>query len=232
MEGKKRAIKNWAPDDRPREKLILKGAGALSDSELLAIFIRTGDASNNAIELARSILNSCQDSLLELGRHSVNDLMKIKGIGQAKAVTLIAALELGRRWHAKKAIHCPMIAGSASAAEYLRPLMENYRVEVFGGLFLAQSGRVKEFAIVSNGGITSTTADPRIIFQKALEIGAVSIIVCHNHPSGIARPSRADEALTQKLLQGSKFLDIKLLDHIIIGDKGYFSFADEGLLAA
>ncbi|GGB22473.1 RadC family protein [Puia dinghuensis] len=232
MEGKKRAIKNWAPDDRPREKLMAKGAGALSDSELLAIFIRTGDASKNAIELARSILNSCQDSILELGRYSVNDLMKIKGIGKAKAVTLIAALELGRRWHASKAIHCPIIKGSAEAKEYLRPLMENYTVEVFGVLYLAQSGRVKEFAIVSNGGITSTTVDPRTIFRKALETGAVSIIVCHNHPSGNVQPSKTDEALTQKLLHGSKFLDIKLLDHIIIGNKGYFSFADEGLLAA
>lgn len=231
MEGKKRAIKDWAPDDRPREKLMIKGAGALSDSELLAIFIRAGDASRNAIELARVVLNNCQDSILELGRHSVRDLMKIKGIGQAKAVTLVAALELGRRWHVRNASHCPIVKDSREVERYLRPLLVNLTIEVFGVLYLAQSGKIKEFEIISKGGITSTTVDPRLIFRKALETGAVSIIVCHNHPSGSIRPSKADEALTQKILQGSKYLDIKLLDHIIIGDKEYFSFADEGLLA-
>ena len=231
MEGKKRAIKDWAPDDRPREKLIRKGPGSLSDSELLAIFIRGGSAGNNAVDIGRLILNSCQDSLLELGRQSVKDLMKVKGIGQAKAVTLVAALELGRRWHSRKATQYPVLKDSRDAERHLRPLLAHQTCELFGAVYLAQSGRiVQDFEIVSKGGITSTTVDPRLIFRRALELGAVSLIACHNHPSGSIRPSKADEVLTQKILQGARYLDIKLLDHIIIGDDGYFSFADEGLL--
>jgi len=233
MEGKERTIKDWAPDDRPREKLVLKGAAALSDSELLAIFIR-GGYGTNAVKLARDVLDNCQQNLLELGRQSVHDLMKIRGIGMAKACTLVAALELGRRWNSGLAAKLyPILKDSRGAENYLRPLLEHQPYEVFGVLYLAQSGKIKQdFEIISTGGITSTTVDPRKIFRRALEIGAVSMIVAHNHPSGNVQPSKADEALTQKLLQGSKFLDIKLLDHVIIGREGYFSFADEGLLAA
>jgi DNA repair protein RadC len=233
MEGKKRAIKDWATDDRPREKLMVKGAAALSDSELLAILLRYGYEKTDAVILSREILSTCQDSLLELGRLSVKDLMKIKGIGLAKAATLVAALELARRWYSRKATHYPVVKDSRDAEGYLRPLLEHYTYEVFGILFLAQSGRIiQDFERISEGGITSTTVDPRRIFRRALEAGAVSIIVAHNHPSGSARPSKADEALTQKIMLGSKFLDIKLLDHIIIAREGYFSFADEKLLAA
>ena len=232
MEGKKRTIKDWAPDDRPREKLVLKGAAALSDSELLAIFIR-GGYETNAVKLARDVLDNCQQSLVELGRQSVHDLMKIRGIGMAKACTLVAALELGRRWHVGRAKLYPVLKDSRAAEGYLRPLLEHLAYEVFGVLYLGQSGKIKQdFEIISTGGITSTTVDPRKVFRRALEIGAVSMIVAHNHPSGSIQPSKADEALTQKLFQGSKFLDIKLLDHVIIGREGYFSFADEGLLAA
>lgn len=237
MEGKKRAIKDWAPDDRPREKMVMKGAAALSDSELLSILVRGGYAKNDAIEVSRTVLNTCQDSLLELGRRSVRDLMKIKGIGMAKAVTLVAALELGRRWYSRKAIHYPVIKDSREAEAYLRPLLEHQTIEMFGVLYLAQSGKIlrnldcpEGLDILSTGGITSTTVDPRLIFRRALESGAVSILVAHNHPSGSVRPSKADEALTQKIHQGAKYLDIKLIDHIIIGQNGYFSFADNGLL--
>lgn len=231
MEGKRRAIKHWAPDDRPREKLMLKGAAALSDSELLSIFIRIGPEGGSAIDTGREVLTVCQGSLLELGRRSVHDLMKIKGIGMAKACTLLAALELGRRWHSKRARHYPVLKDSREVEAYLRPLLEHYAYEVFGVLYLAQSGKIKQdLEIISSGGITSTTVDPRRLFRRALEVGAVSMIVAHNHPSGSVRPSKADEALTQKILQGSKYLDIKLLDHLIIGREGYFSFADEGLL--
>ncbi|HLZ89510.1 MAG TPA: DNA repair protein RadC, partial [Puia sp.] len=190
------------------------------------------NAETNAIDIGREILRVCQDSILELGRRSVKDLMKIKGIGQAKAVTLVAALELGRRWYAREAVHYPIVKDSREVERHLRPLLMHYTYEVFGVLFLAQSGRIiKEFEILSQGGITSTTVDPRLIFRRALELGAVSIVVSHNHPSGSVRPSKADLALTQKLQQGAKYMDIKLLDHIIIGRDGYYSFADEGLLA-
>jgi DNA repair protein RadC len=233
MEGKKRAIRHWAPDDRPREKMMRSGAGTLSDSELLSIFIGGGIEGSNAVEIGREIMYSCQNSLLELGRRSVKDLMKVKGIGLAKACALAAAMELGRRWVSRKAAHFPVLKDSRAVEGYLRPLLEHYSHEVFGVLLLAQSGRiVQDFEIISIGGITSTTVDPRKVFRKALESGAVSMVVAHNHPSGSIRPSKADEALTQKLLMGSKYLDIKLLDHIIIGREGYFSFADEGLIAA
>jgi DNA repair protein RadC len=232
MEGKRRAISEWPVDDRPREKMMKQGAAALSDSELLAIFILGGPAGKSAVDIGRLVLNTCQDSLLELGRRSVQDLMKIKGIGLAKACTLVAALELGRRWYSRRARHYPVIKDSRDAARYLRPLLEHYSFEVFGVVYLAQSGKIKQdFEIISTGGITSTTVDPRRVFRQALETGAISMIVAHNHPSGSVRPSKADEALTQKILQGSKYLDIKLLDHIIIGREGHFSFADEGLLA-
>jgi DNA repair protein RadC len=232
MEGKRRAIHQWAEDDRPREKMMKQGAAALSDSELLAIFIVGGPKGKSAVDIGRQVLNACQDSVLELGRRSVHDLMKIKGIGEAKACTLIAALELGRRWYSRSARHYPVLKDSREVERYLRPLLEHYTHEVFGVLYLSQSGKIKEdFEIISSGGITSTAVDPRMIFRRALETGAVSIIVAHNHPSGSVRPSKADESLTQKILQGSKYMDIKLLDHVIIGREGYFSFADEGLLA-
>jgi DNA repair protein RadC len=231
MEGKRRAINKWPEDDRPREKMMKHGTAVLSDSELLAILILGGPKGQSAVDIGREVLKACQDSLLELGRRSVRDLEKIKGIGTAKACTLLAALELGRRWHSKRAIHYPVFKDSRDAESYLRPLLEHHSYEVFGVLYLAQSGKIRQdLEIISTGGITSTTVDPRRIFRRALELGAVSIIVTHNHPSGSVRPSKADETLTQKISQGAKYLDIKLLDHIIIGREGYFSFADEGLL--
>lgn len=233
MEGRRRPIYKWPKDDQPREKIKRHGVAVLSDSELLAILILGGPTGQSAVDIGREVLRACQGSLLELGRYSVYDLMKIKGIGEAKACTLLAALELGRRWHSKRAIHYPVLKDSRAAENYLRPLLEHYAYEVFGVLYLAQSGKIRQdFEIVSTGGITSTTVDPRRIFRRALEVGAVSMIVAHNHPSGSVQPSKADESLTQKLLHGSKYLDIKLLDHVIIGREGYFSFADEGLLAA
>lgn len=232
MEGKRRAIHEWAEDDRPREKMMKKGAAALSDSELLAIFIKEGVKGTSAVDIGRVVMNACQDSVLELGRRTVADLTKLKGIGEAKACMLLAALELGRRWYSRKAVHYPFLKDSREVEAYVRPLLEHHNYEVFGVLYLAQSGRIiEDLEIISTGGITSTTVDPRRIFRRALETGAVSLIVAHNHPSGSPRPSKADEALTQKILQGSKYMDIKLLDHIIIGRDGYFSFADEGQLA-
>jgi DNA repair protein RadC len=220
----------WARGDRPREKLLDKGPQALSDSELLGILILNGTAKCDAVKLARIILKESQDNLLELGKRSVHDLKKIKGIKEAKAITIVAAMELGRRREMYWALEKPVIKDSPAAAAFLRSKLSNYRHEVFAVLYLNQSGGLKHFEEQSQGGITATIVDPRLIFKKALEENAVSIIVGHNHPSGNLRPSKADEALTAKINLGAKYMDIKLLDHIIVGDQGYFSFADEGLL--
>lgn len=229
---KKRPIKEWAEDDRPREKLMAKGPQALSDSELLALLI-PGTIHHNALDQAREVLKKTQDNLQLLGKCSVRDLvkMKIKGFGAAKATALVAALELGRRRQAGLSPERPVIKDTRTAAAYLHPLLADYQQETFGVLYLDQSGGLKLFEILSKGGITATIVDPRLIFKKALEESAVSIIISHNHPSGSLQPSKADEALTKKIKEGAGFLDIRLLDHIIVGDNGYFSFANEGLLA-
>lgn len=227
---KESGIKNWAKSDRPREKLLLKGPQALTDSELLAILIRIGNPDSNAIELAREVLKSVRNNLHELGKRPLREMMKIKGIGQAKAMTIAAALELGRRRQSTMSLEKPAVKDSREVAGYLRSKLADYNHEVFGVLYLNQSGRLNHFEVMSQGGITGTIVDPRLIFKRALEIEAVSLIVCHNHPSGSLQPSKADESLTAKLSEGAKLLDIKLLDHIIVGDNGYFSFADEGLL--
>ncbi len=232
MEEKKQGIKEWARGDRPREKLLDKGAHALSDSELLAILV-PGTTEHNAIDQARLLLQANQDNLQVLGRRSIHDLLKlkIKGFGPAKACIVVAALELGRRRSAGLSPERIIIQDSKSAAAYLQPLLADFPQEIFGVMYLDQSGGLKHFSKISQGGITSTIVDPRLIFKKALEEEAVSIIVAHNHPSGSLRPSKADEALTVKILEGARCLDIRLLDHIIVGNKGYFSFANEGLLA-
>ena len=229
---KKRPIKEWAEDDRPREKLIAKGPEALSDSELLALLI-PGTIYHNAIDQAREVLKKNQDNLQLLGKRSVHDLvkMKIKGFGAAKATALVAALELGRRRQAGLTPERPIIKDTRTAAAYLQPLLADYHQETFVVLYLDQSGGLKHHGILSQGGITATIVDPRLIFKKALEESAVSIIISHNHPSGSPLPSKADEALTKKIKEGAGLLDIRLLDHIIVGEKGYFSFANEGLLA-
>ncbi len=230
MVGKKRAIKDWAESDRPREKLLENRPKSLTNSELMAILIGKGSLEQSAVDLGREILSRYQDNLVELGKCSAKDLMKFKGIGLAKAATILAALELGRRRASEVTLERHFIRNSREGADYIRPLLADLRHEVFGVLYLVQAGWIKTFEVISEGGITSTTVDPRIILKRALETDAVSIIVFHNHPSGSLRPSKADEALTQKLSQACKTMDIKLLDHIIVGDKGYFSFADEGLL--
>jgi DNA repair protein RadC len=228
---KKTGISAWPRGDKPREKLLDKGPRALSDSELLAILIRIGKPGGSAIELAKTVLKKNQDSLQELGKRTARELMKIEKIGLAKAVSIVAAMEIGRRRQIGLALERPIIKDSPTAAAYLRQELVNYPYEVFGVLYLTQSGRLKHFERISQGGITATTVDPRLIFKKALAEDAVSIIVSHNHPSGSLRPSKADEALTAKISEGAKYLDIKLLDHIIVGDQGYFSFANEGLLS-
>jgi len=230
MQEQKYSIKQWAKDDRPREKLLFNGAATLSDSELLAILIHNGSKEKSAVELAKDILKLCKDNLSELGKLSVKDLMKVKGIGEAKAISIAAALELGRRRQTSGTLRKKIIATSKDIAEYCLAKLKDYRHEVFAVLFLNRANKINHFEIVSEGGITGTVADPRIILKKALEEDAVSIILCHNHPSGSLKPSRADEDLTHKIKEAAKYFDIRVLDHMIVSDAGYFSFADEGLL--
>lgn len=230
MQEHKYSIKNWALDDRPREKLRMKGSENLSDSELLAILIQNGTRDRSALDLARDILQLGKNNLGNLGRLSVKDLMKVKGVGEAKAITIAAALEIGRRRQAFAGLSKPIIKDSRDIAEYLQALLKDHHHEVFGVVFLNRANRINHFEIVSEGGITGTVADPRIILKKALEEEAVSIILCHNHPSGNLNPSRADEELTGKIREAAKYFDIKVLDHIIVSEEGYYSFADEGML--
>ena len=224
------SIKNWATDDRPREKLFYKGAEVLSDSELLAILISTGSKKKSAVDLAKEILQLGKNNLNELGKLSINDFTKINGIGEAKAVTLAAALELGRRRQASASLVKTNIKSSNDIAEYLKVILKDYAYEVFAVVFLNRANKINHFEIISKGGITGTVADPRVILKKALEEDATAIVLCHNHPSGNLKPSKADEELTLKIKEAAKYFDIKVMDHIIVSEDGYYSFADEGIL--
>ncbi len=226
----KPSIKNWAIDDRPREKLRTQGAESLSNSELLAILIQNGTRQQSAVELAKDILGLARNSLNHLGKLSVKELMKINGIGEAKAIIIAAALELGKRRSTYEKLQKTIISDSVSIAKYLQTKMADYHQEAFAVVFLNRANKINHLEIVSKGGITGTIADPRIILKKALEEDAVSIILCHNHPSGSLRPSRADIELTKKIKEAANYLDIRVLDHLIVSEEGYFSFADEGLL--
>jgi DNA repair protein RadC len=230
MQAKKYAIKDWAIDDRPREKLLSKNPAALSDSELLAILINKGYRDKNAIELAREILQLGKNNLNELGKLPVKKIMKIRGVGMAKAITIAAALELGRRRQAILALHKPVVKSSRDIATYLQTMLRDYPYEVFAVVFLNRANGIIHFEIISEGGITGTVADPRVILKKALQEDAISIILCHNHPSGSLRPSRNDVDLTIKIKEAARYLDINVVDHIIVSQDGYVSFADEGLI--
>jgi len=230
MQEGKYSIKQWAKDDRPREKLLNKGPAALSNSELIAILINNGSKQKSAVELAQEVLRLGKDNLNELGKMSVRELMKVKGIGEAKAISVVAAMELGRRRQGLGSREKAVITSSADVANYLQTLLRDYKHEVFAVLFLNRSNKINHFQIISEGGITGTVADPRIILKKALEEDAVSLILCHNHPSGSLKPSKADEDLTLKIKEAARYYDIKVLDHLIVSDDGYYSFADEGIL--
>jgi len=224
------SIKEWAADDRPREKLLSKNAQNLTDSELLAILINHGTREKNAVDLARELLSSVKNNLMELGKLGIHDLLKIRGIGKVKAIVILAALELGRRRYSLGALEKPVVRDSQQVAGYLRIMLQDHTREVFGVLFLNQANRVNHFEVVSQGGIAGTVADPRIILKKALEVNAVNFILCHNHPSGSLKPSKADEDLTHKIREAAKYFDIKVIDHIIVSEDGYFSFADSGMM--
>ena len=230
MQENKYSIRQWAKDDQPREKLLTKGAEMCSNSELLAILLNQGTRERTALDLAKDILKLGKDDLNELGKLSIKDFMKIKGIGQAKAITITASLELGRRRQARLSLEKTAISSSADIAQYLRAILKDYRHEVFMVIFLNRANKITHFEVISEGGISGTIADPRIILKRALEENAVSIILSHNHPSGSLRPSYADEDLTHKVGEAARFFDIKILDHIIVSEEGYYSFADEGKL--
>ena len=229
MESKS-TIKQWAKDDRPREKLMAIGADKLSDSELLAILIHNGTAQKSAVDLAKEILKRGNNNLNELGRLNLTDLMTVKGIGEAKAVTICAALELGRRRQSGSPLQKAVMSNSLQIAHFLKERLKDYQHEVFAVVLLNQANKVIGFELISEGGITGTVADPRIILRRALEKNAVRIVLCHNHPSGSLKPSRSDEQLTEKIKMAASFMDIAVIDHIIVSDAGYFSFADEGLI--
>ena len=228
---RKFSIKDWSTEDQPRKKLIQNGAHSLSNSELLAILINNGTKERSAIDLAKSLLQAANNDLQKLAGKSVQELVncQIKGLGEAKAVTIAAALELGVRRNVA-ARKKDQVTKSGDIAEYLRAMLEYRKQEVFAVIFLNRGNRVTHFEIVSEGGLTGTVADPRVILKKALEQEATSLVLCHNHPSGNLRPSKADELLTQKIKQAASFMDISVMDHIIVSNEGYFSFADEGML--
>lgn len=223
-------IKSWAAEDRPREKLLLKGTSALSDAELIAILLGTGTASMSAVDVAKNMLQQAGNNLNALARFSVKDLMKVKGIGEAKAITIVSALELGRRRKETETHERPKIVTSNDAFELLKGDLMDIPHEEFWLLMLNRAQRVIRKQQISLGGVHGTIADPKIIFKAALDELASGIIVAHNHPSGNVTPSQQDIDLTRKLKEAGKLLEIKLLDHLIIAGKQFYSFADEGLL--
>lgn len=227
---KPNSIKHWAEDDRPREKMLHKGYAALSDAELIAILIQSGTREKSAVDLAREILQLGNQNLSHLGKLTLKDFQKVKGIGEARAITLAAALELGRRRQIGEGMEQKEISSSRAAADILIPLMGDLAQEKFCVLCLSASNKLIHYEIVSSGGVTSTIADPKLIFKVALQHMASRLIIAHNHPSGNMEPSSADKQITDKLKAGAKLLDMQLMDHIIIADKKHFSFADKGLL--
>lgn len=229
-EVEKTTILDWVQDERPREKLRKKGVFSLTDAELLGILIQTGTREKTAIDLGRELLTVCKGNLQQLGRLSLKELMRTKGVGEAKAITILAAIELGRRRQATQSLEKPVVTSSQGVARYLQTLFADYEHEVFAVLYLNRANKINHWEVVSSGGMSGTVADPRVILRKALEEKAVSMILCHNHPSGNLKPSIADKELTNKIREASRFFDINLLDHIIVSQEGYFSFADEGLL--
>ncbi len=224
------SIKNWSDDDKPREKLAQKGKAVLSDAELIAILIGSGSREESAVELSKKILASVNNNLNELGKLSIQKLMQFKGIGEAKAVSIVAALEIGRRRRGENAQKITKITSSKSVFELLQPLMGELPHEEFWIVYLNNSNKVLHCSQQSKGSITGTLIDVRLIMKEALETGAVAMILAHNHPSGTLKPSEADKEVTQKIKKGAAGLDIKVLDHVIITQTDYFSFADENII--
>jgi DNA repair protein RadC len=224
------SIKNWSDDDKPREKLVRKGKSVLSDAELIAILIGSGSRNESAVGLSKRILASVNNNLNNLGKLTIKQLTQFRGIGEAKAVTIAAALEMGRRRRGEEAQKITKINASADVFELLQPIVGELEHEEFWIVYLNNSNKVLHTAQLSKGGITGTLVDVRLVMRQALEFGAVALVLAHNHPSGTLKPSGADKQITQKLKAAAMALDIKILDHVIITQKDYFSFADEKLL--
>lgn len=223
-------IKSWAEDDRPREKLIGKGRTAVTDAELIAILIGSGNKDETAVELSKRILNKVSNNLNELSKLSVNDLMQFKGIGEAKAISIVSALELGRRRKETENVKREKITSSKVAYDLMKPVFWDLPHEEFWLLLLNRSNHVIKKELVSRGGVAGTVVDAKIIFKVAVENLASSIMLFHNHPSGNLTPSDADKHITKNIKEAGKVLEIQLLDHIIVSDVSYYSFNDEGIL--
>lgn len=226
----KQSIKNWNEDDRPREKMALKGKSSLSDAELLAIIMGSGNREESAVELAKRILQTVNNNWNELAKYSITDLCKFKGVGEAKAISIITALEIGRRRNTQEVLERAKITSSNDAATILQQQIGDLPTEEFWVMFLNQGNRIIKTEQISRGGITQTSVDVRIVFKRAIELMATAIILSHNHPSGNLNPSESDKNLTRKFSEAAKYLDLQVLDHIIVTQKSYFSFADEGFM--
>lgn len=224
------SIKSWAVEDRPREKMLLKGIQSLSDAELLAVMIGSGTRNGSAVDVARQVLYTAENNLDKLGKYNVNDFKKIKGIGEAKAVTILAALELGRRRNLSKMNEESRVTGSLDVFNLMHPVLADIVHEEFWILLLNRSNKVMDKKKMSQGGIAGTVTDIRMILKYALDSLASSLILCHNHPSGNEKPSEADITITRKLKDAAGIMDISLLDHVIIAGQKYYSFADENML--
>jgi DNA repair protein RadC len=224
------SIKNWSQDDQPREKLRDKGKAILSDAELVAIIIGSGNREESAVDLCKRILASVDNNLNALGKLSIKQLMEFKGIGEAKAISITAALEIGRRRRLEGGLKLEKITSSLSVYDIMQPILGELPHEEFWILYLNNSNKVIQKNQLSKGGITGTLVDVRLVLKNALETGATALILCHNHPSGTLKPSQADKDITQKLKTAAQSLDIKVLDHLIVTEKAYFSFADENLM--
>lgn len=224
------SIKFLAEDDRPREKFLLKGKNALSDSELLAIIMGSGSRKESAVELARRILDSVGNNWQKLALLTVNDLMKFNGVGEAKAISIATALEIGRRRASQEVPEDKIIKCSADSDRFFRPYLSDLRTEQFWAIFLNNNNKVLHFCQLTSGGIAQSVVDVRVLFRTAIEHFATAVIVSHNHPGGSLKPSQEDISVTKQIAQAGQLLSIKLLDHLIITQGGYLSFADEGLL--
>ncbi|WP_109831555.1 RadC family protein [Reichenbachiella versicolor] len=228
--SKNLSIKAWAEEDRPREKLILKGKSALSDAELIAILIGSGTRTLTAVELSKHILSKCNNDLNQLARFTLKDLMKFNGIGEAKAISILSALELGRRRKTQDKVEHVKIHSAESVYEYMKPHLMDLPHEEFWIIHLNRSNTIIKAEPVSIGGVSGTVVDPKIIFKRALEETSSYLVLIHNHPSGNLNPSKQDYHITQKLKQAGDTLDIRILDHVIFTDDGYFSFSENGRL--
>lgn len=230
MEGNKLGIKAWAEEDRPREKLIEKGRHVLTEAELIAILIGSGSKDETAVELSKRILSSVGNNLNDLGKLSINELVKFKGIGEAKAISVMAALELGRRRKDAELVKRDKITTSKDVYDIMKPILLDLPHEEFWLLILNRANLVVKKELISRGGVAGTVVDTKIIFKAAIENYACSIVICHNHPSGNLKPSEADIRITKNIKDAGKLMEIPLLDHLIITENGFYSFTDEGMM--